>query len=110
MIKGDLIKIKIFRFNYTNLINFWKITEGIKNFINHGSLVSLNINTDPAIARKRIYQDYIHGCQMLLIEVPKLAEKLATYLIQKDQHWFSAHVNIDISATLNKKMNLNKNI
>jgi hypothetical protein len=57
-------------------------------------IVSLSINTDPAIARERIYQDYIHECQMLLLEVPKLAEKLATYLIQKDQHWFPVHINV----------------
>jgi hypothetical protein len=62
-IKRDLIKIRIFRFNYTDLINFWKITEGIKKFINHGSLImtsNLNINPDSAIAWERIYQDYIH--------------------------------------------------
>jgi hypothetical protein len=75
-IKGNLIKIKIFKFNYT-------ITESIKKFINHRSLVmtlNLNINPDPAIAREKIYQNYIHECQMFLVEVPKLAEKLATYL------------------------------
>jgi hypothetical protein len=37
--------------------------------------VSLSINPDLAIAREIIYQDYIHECQMLLIEVPKLTEK-----------------------------------
>jgi hypothetical protein len=83
-IKRDLIKIWIFRFNYADLISFWKITEGIKIFINHGSLimtVSLNINPDMSIAWERIYQNYIYECQMLLIEVLKLAEKLATYLM-----------------------------
>jgi hypothetical protein len=64
--------------------------------------VSLNINPDLAIAWERVYQDYIHECQMLLIEVSKLAEKLATYLIQKDQHWFPAHVNMDVSAIYDK--------
>jgi hypothetical protein len=29
---------------------------------------------------------------MFLVEVPKLA----TFLIQKDQHWFPAHVNIEV--------------
>jgi hypothetical protein len=64
--------------------------------------LNLNINPDPAIARERIYQDYIHECQMLLVEMPKLAENLATYLIQKDQHWFPAHVNIDVSEMYDK--------
>jgi hypothetical protein len=64
----------------------------------YGSLimmVDLSINPDPAIARERIYQDYLHECQVLLAEVPSLAEKLAVYLIQNDQHWFPAHVNVD---------------
>jgi hypothetical protein len=39
---------------------------------------------------------------MLLVEVPSLAEKLAIYLIQRDQHWFPAHVNIDVSEVYNK--------
>jgi hypothetical protein len=65
-------------------------------------IVSLNINPDPAIAGERVYQNYIHECQMLLIKVPELAEKLATYLIQKDQHWFPAHVNIEMSAIYDK--------
>jgi hypothetical protein len=64
--------------------------------------LNLSINPDPAIARERIYQDYIHNCQMLLVEVPSLAEKLAIYLIQKDQHLFSAHVNIDVSEVYDK--------
>jgi hypothetical protein len=74
----------IFRFIYTNLISFQKITENIKNLINHGSLIitiNLNFNPDLAIARERIYQNYIHECQ---IKIPKLAKKLATYLIQKE--------------------------
>jgi hypothetical protein len=62
----------------------------------------LNINLDPAIAWERIYQDYIHECQMLLVEVPKLVEKLMTYLIQKDQHWFPAYVNVYISEVYDK--------
>jgi hypothetical protein len=64
--------------------------------------LNLNINPDPAIARERIYQDYIHECQMLLVEVPKLAEKLAIYLIQKDQHWFVAYINVDVSEVYDK--------
>jgi hypothetical protein len=51
-IKRNLIKIMMFRFIYTDLISFQNVTEGIKNFINHGSLimiVCLNINPDPAI-------------------------------------------------------------
>jgi hypothetical protein len=48
--------------------------------------MNLNINPDLAIVGERIYQNYIHKCQILLVKVPKLAEKLATYLIQKDQH------------------------
>jgi hypothetical protein len=39
-IKRDLIKIVFFRFIYTDLISFWKITEGIRDFINHGSLLT----------------------------------------------------------------------
>jgi hypothetical protein len=50
--------------------------------------LNLNINPDPAIAWEKIYQDYIHECQMLLVEVPKLGEKLVIYLIQQDQHCF----------------------
>jgi hypothetical protein len=64
--------------------------------------ISLNINPNLALARERVHQDYIHECQMLLIEVPKLAKKLATYLIQKEQHWFPDHVNIKTSATYDK--------
>jgi hypothetical protein len=55
----------------------------------YGSLImtlDLSINSDPAVARERIFQDYLHECQVLLTEVPKLAEKLAIYLIQNDEH------------------------
>jgi hypothetical protein len=62
-----------------DLINFQKIIESINNFINHKSLimtVSLNINPDLAIVREKIYQNYIHECHILLVEVPDLAKKL----------------------------------
>jgi hypothetical protein len=39
---------------------------------------------------------------VLLVEVQKLAEKLATYLIQQDQHWSPAHVNIKVSEVYDK--------
>jgi hypothetical protein len=65
-------------------------------------VVNLNINPDLVIAWERMYQDYIYECQMLLVEVPDLAKKLATYIIQKEQHWLSAHVNIEILATYDK--------
>jgi hypothetical protein len=64
--------------------------------------LDLSVYPDPAIARERIYQDYLHECQVLLVEVPSLAEKLAVYLIQRDQHWFLAHVNIDVSEIYDK--------
>jgi hypothetical protein len=70
-------------------------------------IVSLNINPNLAIARERVYQDYIHECQMLLIEVLKMGEILATYLIQKEQHWFPAHINIKISTTYDKRFKEN---
>jgi hypothetical protein len=71
----------------------------------YGSLIislNLNINPNPTIARERIYQDYIHEYQMLLVEIPKLAEKLAVYFIQKDYYWFPADVNIDVSEVYDK--------
>jgi hypothetical protein len=49
--------------------------------------VSLSINLDPAIAWERIYQNYIHECEMLLIEVAKLAEKLAKISIIYDKYF-----------------------
>jgi hypothetical protein len=39
---------------------------------------------------------------MFLVEVPKLAQKLTIYFIQKDQHWFPAHVNVDVSEVYDK--------
>jgi hypothetical protein len=78
-------------------------TRNLEKF--YGSLIMtslLNINPDLSIARERIYQDYLHECQMLLVEVPKLAEKLAIYLIQRDQHWFPMHVNVDVFETYDK--------
>jgi hypothetical protein len=97
--------------NYHNnyLDNFKDIYRKISQLRNlekaYGSLImtsNLNINPDLAIARERIYQDYIHKCQILLVEVPSLAEKLAIYLIQRDQHWFPEHVNIDVSEVYEK--------
>jgi hypothetical protein len=86
--------------------NFKKIYKKIRNLGKvYESLIMtsiLNINPDLAIARGRIYQDYIHECQMFLVEVPNLAEKLAIYLIQNDQHWFPAHVNIDVFEVYDK--------
>jgi hypothetical protein len=62
----------------------------------------LSINHDPAIARERIYQDYLHDCQVLLTEVQSLAEKLAIYLIQNDQHCCPGHINVDVSQMYDK--------
>jgi hypothetical protein len=65
--------------------------------------LDLSVNPDPAIAQERIYQDYLQECQLLLVEVPSLAEKFAVYLIQRDQHWFPAHVNVDVSEIYDKR-------
>jgi hypothetical protein len=59
--------------------------------------LDLSINPDPAIARERLYQDYLHECQVLLVEVSSLAEKLAIYLTQNDQHWYPGHINVDVA-------------
>jgi hypothetical protein len=56
-----------------------------------------NFNPDLAVAWERINQDYLHECQVLLTEVASLAEKLAIYLIQNDQHWCPGHINVDVS-------------
>jgi hypothetical protein len=48
----------------------------------YGSLImtlELNINPDPAVARERLFHDYLHECQVLLSEVPNLAERLAIH-------------------------------
>jgi hypothetical protein len=104
-----IIKLSLKDKSNNYLDNFKDIYRKINQLRNlekvYGSLIlrmNLNINPDPSIARERIYQDYIHECQMLLVEVPSLAEKLAIYLIQKDQHWFLAHVNIDVSKVYDK--------
>jgi hypothetical protein len=71
----------------------------------YGSLImtlDLSINPDPAVVQERMYQDYLHECQVLLTEVPSLAEKLAIYLIQNDQHWCPGHINVDVSEMYDK--------
>jgi hypothetical protein len=52
--------------------------------------LDLSINPHLAIARERIYQDYVYECQVLLIDMPSLAEKLA-------------HVNVDVSKIYDKR-------
>jgi hypothetical protein len=82
--------------NLINLINFQKIIEGINFKINHGSLIMLVnsvVNSDLAIAKERLYQDYIQECQILLIERPELAKKLAIDLILREQAWFPSHLD-----------------
>jgi hypothetical protein len=104
-----MIKLSIKNKFNNYLDNFKDIYRKINQLRNlekcYGSLIMtliLNINPNPAIAWERIYQDYIHECQVLLVEVPSLAEKLAVYLIQRDQHWLHAHVNVDISEVYDK--------
>jgi hypothetical protein len=46
--------------------------------------LDLSVNPDLVIARERIYQDYLHECQVLLVEVPSLAEKLNLVKIYKN--------------------------
>jgi hypothetical protein len=101
-----MIKLNIKDKSNNYLDNFKDIYRKISQLRNlekvYGSLIMtsiLNINPDLAITQERIYQDYIHECQILLVKVPSLAEKLAIYLIQRDQHWFLAHVNIDLLET-----------
>jgi hypothetical protein len=62
----------------------------------------LNINPDPAVARERLFQDYLHECQVLLSEVPNLAERLAIHLIQNDEHWYPGHINEDFAKLYDK--------
>jgi hypothetical protein len=59
--------------------------------------LNLDINPDTAVARERLFQDYIHEYQVLLTEVPNLANKLAIYLIQNDEHWYPGHINVDVA-------------
>jgi hypothetical protein len=48
-------------------------------------LVNSIVNPDLAIAKERLYQDYIQECQILLSERPDLAKKLALDLILREQ-------------------------
>jgi hypothetical protein len=64
--------------------------------------LDLSINPDPAIVQERLFQDYLHDCQVLLTEVPNLAEKLAIYLIQNDEHWYPGYINVDVSELYDK--------
>jgi ribosomal protein L30/L7E len=57
-IKEILIKLRLFKINYINLINFQKIIKGINFKINH-MLVSSLVNPDLVIDKERLYQDYI---------------------------------------------------
>jgi hypothetical protein len=62
-IKEILIKIRLFKINYINLINFQKITEGINFKINHKSLIMLVsslVNPDLAIAKERLYSGMLN--------------------------------------------------
>jgi hypothetical protein len=51
------------------------------------------VNPDPALAKERLYQDYIQECQILLVERPYLAKKLAIDLILREQAWFPSHID-----------------
>jgi hypothetical protein len=62
-IKEILIKLRLFKINYINLINFQKIIEDINFKINH-MLVSSLVNPDLVIDKERLYQDYIQECQI----------------------------------------------
>jgi hypothetical protein len=56
-------------------------------------LVNSIVNPDLAIAKKRLYQDYIQECKILLTEKPDLAKRLSMNLIQKEQAWFPNKIN-----------------
>jgi hypothetical protein len=58
-------------------------------------LVSLLVNPNPAIAKKKLYQNYIQGCQILLVERPDLVKKLAIDLILREQAWFPSHLDTE---------------
>jgi hypothetical protein len=47
-------------------------------------LVNSLVNPDLAIAKERLYQDYIQECQILLVEMPDLEKKLAIDLILRE--------------------------
>jgi hypothetical protein len=104
-----MIKLKIRDDSNNNLDNFRDIF-GKTNQLGYlekcyGSLImtsDLSINPDPAVAPERLYQDYLHECQLLLTEIPDLASKLAIYLIQNDQHWKPVHINVDVDEMYNK--------
>jgi hypothetical protein len=42
-------------------------------------LINLEINPNLAVSRK-VYQDYIHDCEFLLVERPELNQKLVSKL------------------------------
>jgi hypothetical protein len=65
--------LRLFKINLINLINFRKIM-----------LVNSVVNPDLAIAKERLYQDYIQECQILLIERLDLAKKLLIDLILRE--------------------------
>jgi hypothetical protein len=76
-------------------------------------LINSLVNPDPAIAKKRLYQDYIQECQILLVERPDLAKKLAIDLILREQAWFPRHINTnnnEIIQMYEKCFQENKNI
>jgi hypothetical protein len=55
-------KRNLFKINFSNLVDFQKITEGLNFNINHGlliMLVSSLVNPDPTITKERLCQDYI---------------------------------------------------
>jgi hypothetical protein len=56
-------------------------------------LVNSIVNPDLAIAKERLYQDYIQECQILLNERPDLVKKLAIDLILREQAWFLSHLD-----------------
>jgi hypothetical protein len=89
-----------------NFKNIYRKIDQLRNLEKcYGSLImtlDLSINPDTVVTRERLFQDYLHECQVLLVEVPSLTEKLAVYLIQKYQHWFPTHVNVDVSEIYDK--------
>jgi hypothetical protein len=50
-----------------------------------------------AIARERLYQDYIHDCEFLLIERLDLCQKLANKLIEDRIVWFFSYLNSEVA-------------
>jgi hypothetical protein len=72
----------------------------------YGSLImTLDLSINPV--REKLFQDYLHECQILLTEVPNLAEKMTIYLIQNDEHWYPGHINVDVPMTTNIFMKSN---